>query len=82
MTLPIVERLRRLDAFLDANNRKVTNEAADTIEELVEALNSIAEHKTSHPCASAYEEDRRTLVEVQDIARQYAMRVTKLNGAS
>lgn len=36
---------------------------------LEEALEKIADHKTEAPCKSAWEEDARTLVEVQTIAR-------------
>ena len=50
-------------------NRRPYEEASG-IAELTETLAKIAEHKTDHPCASAWEEDRRTLVEVQAMAER------------
>jgi hypothetical protein len=81
MTLPIVERLqdaamtfsgsslRRgcVDCGLSSN---LADEAADTIEELVEAMERISEHETDAPCRTAEEANSRCIGEMKRIALQ------------
>jgi hypothetical protein len=46
------------------------HEAADTIEELVEAIERISEHETDAPCRTAEEANSRCIGEMKRIALQ------------
>jgi hypothetical protein len=80
MSMAVIDRLRTYYVMEGGkpwfSNKTKVHRAADlhgaveTMAIMHEALSWIVEHRTEKPCASAWEKDARTLVEVQEMAKR------------
>jgi hypothetical protein len=78
MTLPIVERLREVEDHADVG----CAEAADTIEELVEALGSVDRVALEQRCERGTPWDLACVTIARELREYVAPLLAKLNGAS